>query len=158
MSDFKKIILPILLVIFFIIGVGLLYRKLEGLTLPPGKNTVKIKDVSINVEIAKTNEEKQKGLSGRESLAKDSGMLFIFDPSSTPNFWMKDMKFAIDIIWIKEGKIIKIDGGIQPPSAGTPDNKLKIYTPGASIDKVLEVNAGFADTNNFKTGDSVLTQ
>lgn len=66
------------------------------------------------------------------------------------------MEFAIDIIWIKDGKIIQIDKNVEAPAVGTPDNKLKLYSPKSAVDYVLEVNSGYSDLNNIKVGDSVL--
>jgi len=175
MDSFKKVILPILLTIVFITIAGIFYRKNQGLSPLPFNSTkapqaqetktVKIGGVSIKVDVADTDAERQKGLSGRSSLDKDSGMLFVINSKATPTFWMKDMKIAIDIIWIlslsgdvKEGKIIQIDKNVQAPSFGTPDNKLKLYSPKSAVDYVLEVNSGYSDSNNIKVGDSVLIE
>ena len=176
MDSFKKVLLPILLVIVFIVALGIFYRKNQGLSPLPFNSTkapqaqetksVKIGSVSIKVDVADSDAEKQKGLSGRSSLGKDNGMLFVISNNkTTPTFWMKDMKIAIDIIWIlsssgdvKEGKIIQIDKNVQAPSFGTPDNKLKLYSPKSAVDYVLEVNSGYSDLNNIKVGDSALIE
>lgn len=165
MGEFKKLILPILGVIAFICFVGYLYRK-PAPTPAPKQSTIKIGAVSVAVEKATTAEEKKKGLSGRDSLEKDKGMLFIMDKSDpVPTFWMKGMRFAIDIIWIlsssgdvKEGKVIQIDKNIQPPLADTPDNRLIRFSPKVQVDYVLETAAGFCDTNKIKVGDSFQIQ
>ncbi len=171
MDSFKKVILPILLTIVFIIVTGIFYRKNQGLSPLPFNSTktpmaqetktVKIGGVSIKVDVAGSDAERQKGLSGRSGLDKDGGMLFVIN-KDTPTFWMKDMKFAIDIIWIlsssgdvKDGKIIQIDKNVEPPAAGTPDSKLKLYSPKSAVDYVLEVNSGYSDSNNIKVGDTV---
>ena len=169
MEGFKKIIVPILLVILFIVVAGVTTRKMQGLPPLPFKTgktqtayetkTVKIGDTSIKAEVAKTGTEREKGLSGREKLEKNSGMLFVIDGGKTsPTFWMKDMKFAIDIIWIKGGKIIQIDKKVEAPGTETPDNKLKLYSPKSAVDYVLEVASGFSDLNNIKVGDTVLIE
>jgi uncharacterized protein len=166
MDSFKKVLLPILLVIVFIIVAGVIFRKNQGLSPFPfnsGKTqeaqdvkTVTIGIVAIKAEVAQTDLERQKGLSGRSGLAKDSGMLFIIgDNKATPTFWMKGMKFAIDIIWIKAGKIIQIDKSVPPPALGTPDKNLKLYSPNTAVDYVLEVDAGYSDSKNIKVGDAV---
>ena len=59
------------------------------------------------------------------------------------------------MIWIADGKIVAINKNIPKPAPNTPDNQLKTYSPGQFIDRVLEVNAGFADKNKIKVGDSV---
>jgi len=157
MDSFKRVLLPILLVIIFITVTGMFYRKNQGPS-PHETKTVKIGNSSIKVDVADSDAERQKGLSGRASLDKDSGMLFVINNKATPTFWMKDMKFAIDIIWIEEGKIIQIDKNVPPPSFGTPDNKLKLYSPKSAVDYVLEVNSGYSDLHNIKVGDATITE
>lgn len=176
MDSFKKVLLPILLTIIFIIIAGIFYRKNQGLSPLPFNSTktpvahetktVKIGNTSIKVDVADTDAERQKGLSGRSSLEKDSGMLFVINNNKvTPTFWMKDMKIAIDIIWIlssssdvKEGEIIQIDKNVEPPAFNTPDNKLKLYSPKSAVDYVLEVNSGYSDLHNIKVGDAIITE
>ncbi|MCX6706084.1 MAG: DUF192 domain-containing protein [Candidatus Woesebacteria bacterium] len=169
MDSFKKVILPILLTIIFITVSGIFYRKNQGLSPLPINSTktpivretktVKIGDTKVTAEIAQTDTERQKGLSGRSSLDKDTGMLFVIgNNKATPTFWMKDMKIAIDIIWIKDGKIIQIDKDIEPPAVGTPDKNLKLYSPKTAVDYVLEVNSGYSDLHNIKVGDAIITE
>jgi len=157
----KQVILPLAAVMVFIIEVGLFMKnsqKLPFAVATPAGNlkSLTINSTSIPVEISKTKQEREKGLSGRSSLPGGSGMLFVFDSQKiVPNFWMKDMQIAIDIIWIADNKITKIDKNVLPPAADTPDTKLVIYSPGKPIDYVLEVESGFCDKNNIKVGDSV---
>jgi uncharacterized membrane protein (UPF0127 family) len=158
----KHIFFPIAIVIIFIVAVGFFTKKYQPANNAFSKVTqqvskqITIGGKQISVEIADTDAKRQKGLGGRESLADDRGMLFIFDQKdTTPSFWMKDMKFALDIIWINDDKIVKIDKNIPNPPSGTADNQLKLYRPQNPIDYVLEVNTGFSDKNNVKVGDSV---
>lgn len=158
----KKIILPIIATALFIAAVGILMQKTSVLTptSEPAKSTsfVTINGKEISVDTARTREEREKGLSGTSSLDKDSGMLFIFEANSkTPVFWMKGMLIPLDIIWIKEGKIIRIDKNVPILASNTPDNKIKTYSAGTFVDYVLEVNAGFSDSNSIKVGDNVTT-
>lgn len=82
-------------------------------------------------------------------------MLFVFDSDNVyATFWMKDMKFSIDILWIDDNKIVKIDKAIPAPVAGTQDNRLTLYSGGQSIDYVFEVKAGVSDKFGFEVGDS----
>lgn len=153
---FKQIVLPILGVAAFIVAVGLLVQKNSSINSPQPSvgSIVTINNKKISVEIANTEEKRKTGLSGRDTLTNNSGMLFVFDKKdTTPNFWMKDMKIAIDIIWINDDKIVKIDKNVPIPIGGTLDNKLPIYSPGTPIDYVLEVNSGFSDLNNINVGD-----
>ena len=83
-------------------------------------------------------------------------MLFVFDAQNvTPVFWMKDMLIPIDIIWINDGKIVKIDTNLQPPKKGTLDKDLTTYGAGQPVDYVLEVSAGFSFKNKLEIGDNV---
>jgi uncharacterized protein len=107
-----------------------------------------IGDTVIDVEIADTPEERLLGLSGRDSLKEGQGMLFILDEPGRPGFWMKDMKFAIDIIWIGEdGRVLSIDEGVGPETY--PEN----FAPAEPVKYVLEVPAGFSDTAKIELGE-----
>jgi uncharacterized membrane protein (UPF0127 family) len=161
---FKQIILPLLGVAVFIILVGLFVQKsssLHFLNFPPqsspvSQKTIRVGDKNVLVEVVSTPSTRSKGLSGRSSLAQNSGMLFIFDKKDiTPSFWMKDMLIPLDIIWIDDGKIVVIDKNVSAPKAGVSDSELKVYSPGKPVDYVLEMNADFCDDNNIKVGDSV---
>lgn len=158
----KQVLLPILGVIVFIIAVGLFVQKTGSInfsatqaTPTPKPSVVTIGNQSIQVTLAKTREERTKGLSGTATLEVNSGMLFVFDSKANPVFWMKDMLIPLDIIWINNGKIVKIDKNVPIAKPGTPDSKLTTYSNSLPVDYVLEVNAGFADINNIKVGDQV---
>jgi len=161
----KQIILPITGAIFFIVLVGLLTQKIQNgkLSFPNNKNTVlsqqsevKINDLVIPVKIANTDTKRRTGLASHDSLPKEEGMLFKFAQKNVqPPFWMKNMKFAIDIIWIDDGVIVQIDKDVQPPTPNTPDEELTLYAPDQLIDYVLEVNASFTEENGIKIGDTV---
>lgn len=114
-----------------------------------------VKTLNITVDIASTADAKRKGLSGRDSLEINRGMLFVFDSSDAWAIWMKDMKFPIDIIWIDENKkIVSISpSALQEP--GKKDDQLTIYKPSAKARYVLEINAGLSSVNNLQVGDSV---
>jgi len=110
----------------------------------------------INIELANTPEKRSLGLSNRKSLNESEGMLFIFDSQDiNPAFWMKDMNFSIDIIWINDGKVVQIDKGVPYPEPQTPDAKLPLYTPAQPIDYVLEAISGFSEENEIEVGDTV---
>jgi uncharacterized protein len=107
---------------------------------------------TFNLIVAKTESDKQVGLSDRKSLPKNTGMLFPYDSESYPVFWMKDMEFPIDILFIRDSKIVTIYKNIQPPN--TSEN-IKLYQPEEPSDNVLEINAGLSDEYGIKKGDSV---
>lgn len=124
-------------------------------TTSPQK-TVTINSTVIPVEIANTEDKWKKGLSDRDSLEANSGILFDFGRKDIKfPFWMKDMRFPIDILFINDGKIIKIHKDVPNPAPNTPDSKLPFYISEGVYDYVLEVNANFCDKNLIKEGDSV---
>lgn len=109
----------------------------------------------IFVQVVTTPQEMQQGLSGREKLGDNQGMLFNFGAGAgvTPQFWMKDMKFNLDLIWIKNNKIVSITKNAPKPEPGAKDSQLAVYSSPAPVDAVLEVNAGWTDRNAVKIGD-----
>ncbi len=116
--------------------------------------SLKIADKEISIEIAETQDQQSQGLSGRESIEENQGMLFIFPLPDFPVFWMKDMNFPIDIVWIKGDAVIEITKNVQP-QPGVPNEKLITYSPRKPADKVLELKAGWADRNGLKVGEKV---
>jgi len=150
----KQVLWALFGVAVFITAVGFLTQRLQNNKVQPKE--ISIGSVKIQVEIANSESLRQKGLGGRKSLAENSGMLFVFDQKDIfPGFWMKDMLISIDIIWINDGTVAKIDKNIEPPAPGTVDSQLKLYRPDTPIDYVLEVRAGFSDKNSIGIGDSV---
>jgi uncharacterized protein len=104
----------------------------------------------IDVEVADTQLGQINGLSNKESLEDDAGMLFVFNRPSEPSFWMKDMLFAIDIIWINNNRIIGYDKNLQPEYPAKTH-----YSPKFPINSVLEVRAGFVEKHGLKIGDEL---
>lgn len=116
---------------------------------------IEIKNVSISAEVAETQLERIRGLSGRPSLPAYGGMLFLFDAPGRYGIWMKDMRFPIDILWIRNGVVVDIEEHAPPPKANTPDQALPVYEPEGDADMVLEVQSGFASTHDIVIGDEV---
>lgn len=153
MDDFKKILLPLLAVFAIIIFVGVLNQKKGIFTAKTPE--VKIGETKIRVKIADTEAKRSQGLTGVKTMGENEGMLFVFEKKDiTPSFWLKGMVIPIDIIWINDNKVVKIDKNLQPPEADTKDEDLKLYQPKEPIDFVLEVGSGFADKNQIKVGST----
>jgi uncharacterized membrane protein (UPF0127 family) len=114
---------------------------------------IKIGDNELNVEVVKGSVSLKKGLSDRDEIGSD-GMLFILDSEQKIAFWMKDMRFALDMIWIKDGKVIEISRDVPIPEA-REDKMLTLYSPKDSVDQVLEVNAGESEKLGITVGDEV---
>ncbi len=104
------------------------------------------------VEIARDDAARAKGLMFHKPLAGDEGMLFVFDREGIYPFWMKNMTFPIDIIWIGRDKKIVHIGANVPPCTEAP---CASYSPGAPAFYVLEIPAGDAARKGIKPGDQV---
>lgn len=116
---------------------------------------VEINNLEITAEVATTPQTRSKGLAGRENLAPNSGMLFVFETDNRYKFWMKDVKFPLDIIWIgKDKRIVDISPNAQP-EPDVPDNLLRIYQSAIPVKYVLEVLGGTAVAANLRIGDLV---
>ncbi len=113
------------------------------ITLPSGKE--------IFVNIADTPTLHQKGLSNIDALNENEGMLFVFSEPQTPSFWMKDMLFNIDIIWLSgQWEVVDIHKGL------TPESYPKTVSPSQEVLYVLEVPAGFVEKNAIENGQLLL--
>ena len=125
-------------------------------TLPQAESVLRIGELEIPVEIADTPLERSRGLSGRPYLDENRGMLFVFDQPGIHHFWMPEMHFSIDFVWIDaEKRIIGITENVPPlADAAYP----LWYAPPAPARYVLEVNAGFSRRHNIQIDDFVTLQ
>jgi hypothetical protein len=113
---------------------------------------VTIRGERIEVEVADTRERQRRGLSGRSELPEGRGMLFPYDRPDRYAFWMPDMHFDIDIVWIREGTIVDVTHRARhDPPPGPPP----LYRPRVPADLVLEVPAGSARRSGWSPGDAV---
>src|SRR3989344_1028513 len=138
----------VIVCIFFVVGVFMLLSKNE---LRVSKNDIdtlyiEIAHKKIFIEIADTESKRVQGLSERAMLPEDSGMFFIFPHEDRYEFWMKNMNFPIDIIWIDKDFIVQ-----DITKYAAPEAFPNTFTPRVPIQYVLEVNAGFADKNKIET-------
>lgn len=107
--------------------------------------------VTIKVELVRQESQIVRGLSGRQLLPADQGMLFEMPVKSRWQFWMKDMKFSLDFIWIDGQTVVGLDQNI--PYFINDD--IARVVPSQPVDKVLEVNAGFIARYNIRIGDEI---
>lgn len=126
---------------------------LSAETVQYARSGVRIGDKTFSVELALTPEQQALGLGERDSIANNSGMLFVFKPAGQETFWMKDMRFDLDMVWIFDGKIVDISRRVPAPKSDALPGNLPTYSPKTEIDYVLEINAGAAD--GIKIGDRV---
>ena len=138
------IILLFLIIIFLVVlGRALLFGRGNP------QETLTINGNKINVEVVSDQQKLELGLGGRDSLESNSGMLFVFPTSASHSFWMKCMKFDLDIIWINDHRIVHIEKNVKADFAG-------VLTPSEPSDHVLEIAAGAADRMDAKEGDEIL--
>jgi uncharacterized protein len=149
-----------LIIFFIIIGVLILLRAdianrpqeiaekdREFFNLQVGEN-------DLHVEVVTTLESFRLGLGGRDEIGSD-GMLFVFSSRRVASFWMKDMKFGLDMIWIDGDEVVEITKNIPPPNRALPEKELELYLPKSPVDKVLEVPARDSDRLKIEVGDKV---
>jgi uncharacterized membrane protein (UPF0127 family) len=108
---------------------------------------------TINVALSTTTAEIDQGLQDRPTLAPNDGMLFIFPTAKIYQFWMPNMSFSLDMIWIgSDHKIVDISR--DAPPLPDPSNPVW-FRPSSPAQYVLEVNADYASSHNIQIGDPV---
>lgn len=145
-----KIILSILVVLAVLMLIAVNFINSEVYSLKYGNpiRQVYLKNITVKAEIMQTPEKIVSGLAGRPSLAFGKGMLFVMPQDKLQQFWMRGMRFSIDIIWIDKWKIIGCERNI---SADDP----RIFTSPGFAGMVLEVPAGFCDQTGVQLNDKV---
>jgi len=143
MKPAKTVLVVLSLVMLFFI----LYQILS--TEPAGK--ICFNQSCVLVEIPNGREEMSRGLMYRESLATDNGMLFVFEKEGIHPFWMKNMKFPIDLIWMDSGgRVVHIECNV-PPCRKEP---CIVYQPEEKAMYVLEVVGNYTLSENIRKGSS----
>lgn len=152
----KKILCILFLIIAVIVFAFLFFSYADVLLAPVKKNTegrVCYKNYCFEVELAKTEREREQGLMFRNTLKEDEGMLFIFDKDEVHLFWMKNTLIPLDIIWIdKNYNVVFISKNSQPCKL---KNICPAINPGVFSRYVLEINAGLADAIGLESGERV---
>ena len=103
----------------------------------------------IPVEVADTLKKRRLGLGKRTSLKKGWGMLFIFGKRKPYRFWMKDMQFPLDIIWLDNHRIVHVIHNAKPSNSR---DETEVMTSPVPVNFVLEIAAGRAAKLRLKTG------
>lgn len=147
--------LPLILgiIVVFIIGIIILFviNTFTGME----KGTVTIKETTFSVELPKTDKEREKGLSGRKSLADNKGMLFNFETNDFHRFWMRDMQLPLDMLFIKDTKIVTIYENVPAPATSVENANPPVYLPSEPVNRILELSAGTVKKLGIKQGDTV---
>lgn len=113
-----------------------------------------VNNQTILTEIVDTVEARAQGLSGRNSLPLNQGMLFVFPEFGNYGFWMVGMKFPIDIVWISGDEVVGVTENIDPQT-GADVSELKIHYPPEAVNLVLELAANRAKFLGIKAGDQL---
>jgi uncharacterized membrane protein (UPF0127 family) len=154
----KNNIFSVLVLVFFF-GVGMygyqcLFEKVCKVTIfnrfVSHSVTITTPHGALTAEVADTKSTREQGLSGRTGLKDNEGMLFVFDTPGRYGFWMKDMLFNLDLIWInQEGIVVEVERN------ASKDSYPKTYMNASPASYVLEVNAGVAEEQGLFIGSKV---
>lgn len=117
-----------------------------------GEATIMLGDVPLRALVAQNAYQLEKGLGGRESLAPYEAMVFPFSTPARYAFIMRDMKFAIDIVWLNAGQVVDIAPNVAP-EPGVTEGQLRRYLPRADATMVIELPAGWAQAHGLAIGD-----
>jgi uncharacterized membrane protein (UPF0127 family) len=165
---------PLISIAIFLVFGGMLvvYKQAEAPTPPPATilpevSTLSFGEKSIVVELAFTEAERMRGLGGREKISNDEGMLFIFGESDFHGIWMKDMRFPLDILWLREVSGDTECKGIEPLDAkrrrsclvvvdiredALPESYPEVFQPREKASYVLEMNGGASRKFGMRVG------
>lgn len=142
-------ILPITFLVFSFVFISV--DRATEISFAHGENYVKINGVPITIMIADEPDEHWQGLSDRNFLGANNGMLFVFKEKQQRNFVMRRMHFPLDIIFIEDNKVVKVHKRLEPEG----EKPLAKYGSARPVNYVLEVNGGFADAYGIDEGDEV---
>jgi uncharacterized membrane protein (UPF0127 family) len=107
---------------------------------------------ALEVEVANTPASRELGLSGRKKMTDSEGFLYVFDKPGRYGFWMKDMTFPLDIVWINQnGVVVDIERDITPETY----REKKTFINQSEASYVLEVNAGMAEKFGLYLGSKI---
>ena len=144
-----------LIVIALAAGVWWYFAFHRSCNPPLPRQTITIASTTFDVEMATTMAEQACGLSGRSGLGENEGMFFGFGAPNTQTFWMKDMTFPLDMIWISGNTVAGFAQNVPPPAPGTLLWQLQLYSSPPNTDAVLEVNAGTVARDGIQVGSPV---
>jgi uncharacterized protein len=115
---------------------------------------IQVGDDDLSVEIADDSSLRSRGLSYRDGLEPGTGMLFVYRDEDERSFWMRGMRFCLDIVWITDGEIVGAAERVCP-EPGVPDGELTSYLSPEPVQYVLEVPAGWLDERGYGPGTPV---
>lgn len=123
----------------------------KGLDEKLSKAIVNIGGKHLTASIADSKSSRERGLSGVHSIGPNEGKIFLFEEEGFHKFWMKDMKFPLDVIWVNDqNTVVDIRENLAPETY--PDT----FVPAYPASKTIEVNAGWVAENDIKIGDTIM--
>lgn len=146
--------LRLLVIVMLIVFLGLFLQQRQPLTTTDlnTQPSLTINDLTIPVAIADTPFLQQQGLSNRTSLPENAGMLFVFSEKMAQHFWMYNMLFPLDVVWISDQAVVGIEENIPTPST----ESIPRFSSPVPVNYVLELNAGFIKKYGISIGDVVI--
>jgi uncharacterized protein len=114
--------------------------------------TVRVGGALVRAEVAGDAASRNRGLAGRPALRDGQGMLFVYGDRTPRAFWMKEMRFPIDIVWIDRGRVTGVERDVPVPDSGLP-----LYRSPGPAGRALEVPAGWAARHGVRPGARVRT-
>ena len=137
----------LVIVLLIVLAISVLFFAVTASSFLSDKRLF-LNDHKFDVTTADTAKERENGLSGWERLGEGQGMLFVYTDASQYCMWMKDMHFAIDIIWLDSNKKV-----ISTKENATPDTYPEPFCPSGDARYVLEVSSGTVSRLGIKSGD-----
>jgi uncharacterized membrane protein (UPF0127 family) len=144
----NKVVL-IILIMVVLLSSWWFYKNLQ---IKEGWKKLTVGKTLVKIQVRDTVGGRSQGLSGVEKLEENEGMLFVFPKAYRYGFWMKEMKFDLDFVFIKDDRVVEIIEGVSAPKTGEQPVKIQ---PTQAVKKVLEVNSGWVKRNKIKVGDRV---
>lgn len=151
--DKLRVIIGLIVIAIIVFVAFIIFGNIRNIPFLAPSKSVTIKGHTFSVTVANTDKEKEIGLSGQASLSQNEGMYFPFSTPSYYGFWMSNMNFPLDIIFIRDNKVVTVFRNL-PPGKG---DFLPVYKPNQPANAVLEINAGLSQKYNINPGDSVQT-
>jgi uncharacterized membrane protein (UPF0127 family) len=127
----------------------------EPLTPVRDTATITVGEDQLDVELSITGQQQSLGYGYRNDLPDGTGMLFVNDSAQPRTFWMKGMRFCLDIVWIEGGQITGAAESVCPDPAGTADENRARFSSGEPVTYVLEVPAGWLAARGYGPGTPV---
>jgi len=146
-------ILFTIIAIFAAIYLGLIYQSDKTTISKPladyRTTNTNIGNIAYMLYVADTDKRRVQGLSGVEKLASNEGMLFVFETKAFQSFWMKEMNFPLDLIFLDDSRVVDVVENVSP------DSYPQVISSQASANKVIEINAGEVSRNGIEPGDEI---